>query len=320
MRKATALIIASFLSFLFAGTLQLEFYGSALFSKPADLNLVHDYYSKMTQFYYKDQYKYFEEIGRITDLTIQEEGSFPKLGYAVPLGARLRFNLTDNIGVSLGMDYASASSDGSYSIILDYNEYGFENYYKNNFKNISISYKVMAPNLQLHFMLPQMAGEAVDLELFGGAGLALVDVKYQLNFEAYMETVGLYWFSTNYEFVAKGKGKGVWASAGARVNVRLIENAGIFLSGEFVYCRIGNVKGDGYIDWVAEYSTGGTEGDRYEWTDQQWFISERHNPAPWGEVTFEEPTNYPLLLGTKSRDFVFKIMGPRVTLGFFFSF
>ncbi len=320
MRKATALVLASFLSFLFGGTLQLEFYGSALFSKPGDLNLVNDYYSKMTKFFYQDQYQYFEDIGRITDLTIEEEGSFPKIGYATPLGARFRFNLNDNIGISLGLDYAFGSSASSYSVILDYVEYGFENYEKSEFSNIEISYKVVAPNLQLHFILPGIAGDAVDLELTGGAGLAFANVKYGLNFKGYAETVGLYWYKTSYDFEAKGKGKGLWASAGARVNIRLVENAGIFLSGELVYCRVSKVKGDGYVDWMVEYSSGVKQSDTYEWKDEEWFISERQNSADWGEVTFEEPTNYPLYSGTKSRDFVLKLFGPRITLGFFLSF
>jgi hypothetical protein len=111
----------------------------------------------------------------------------------------------------------------------------------------------------------------------------------------------------------KGSGTGLALQIGAKLDLDIAKQYGLFLEGGYAYQNVSDISGPGIRSMTSHRET--WEGD--------WGIKQDVRVRPWGTAQFLWPSNgWNLAQGTwwRARDFELDLSGFQIRLGIFYRF
>ncbi len=294
-------------------SVMFEVFGGYSFLNPADLNLHSDAWDKSVHFYFHKYLEFLESQNFISNLELQDEGAFPTIKNAIPLGARVKFLVGKSFAFGLGVGYMSKTASATPTFTANYNYGGNPQTASYSFSDFSLSLSAVNPNITLHYVIPEAAGGEFGFEFYAGVGLLLAKAKFSRELNVEYPSIQI-----NSVMERDGDGKGISVHAGLQGNFMLTENTGIFLAGEYLYGKVKKLTG---LTTFRSHTVTSTE-DRTSSTqyEGEWYITDFNGSEAWGSVYYEYPENNPNLIDHKTRDFVLDLSSVRLLLGLFIKF
>jgi len=262
----------------------IELCGGFTTLNPSDLNLFVDYDNRLQEFNYDSLLNYLESSSQILSWSKVREEDRRKIKNAFPLGGRLKYQIKDNLAVSIGFRYFSRTRESEFDFEYKRNEIEGDQYTESlTYFPYSLSVNAYVPQVGIHLM-KKIKG-ALILEGYLAGGPLFVECRYFSNWSSE-------WYireANNFEYLIfqnsgaleeRGKGTGVSLELGGRIYYGLIKNMGIFLEAGYAYQVVKNISGPGSeLNGVSSESWEG-----------QWAIKQEQVSAPWGELEAELPT------------------------------
>jgi hypothetical protein len=301
--------------------LQVEFFGGFSTLSPNDLNrrleydqLYEDFYTELRYAYYHDAY------GEFVTYSGQVDGEFKKIRQALPVGLRLKYELTPSLSVSLGFKYLSNRRDSQvtyqYNVrqvdpdaVQFYDEFSL--FQENN--PYSISVRAYVPMLGVHYKLGKI--RAFNMEVFLAAGPMFASCEFMRR--RYSSSLDSYDYLTELDssLEMKGGGTGLALEAGLQINVKVFKHIYLLMEGGYAYQMAWSITGPGSSEtttWDSN-SAGYTE---YGAWDGQWTMVEGYLENEWGRFPYSYPTGQP---GSgNAPGFKLDLSGAQVRLGLSF--
>jgi hypothetical protein len=130
---------------------KLEFYDGYAKLAPADFNTIADYEESYLQFYYVQRYA---ALGADYDVTTERIGDdrFRRLTSGVPVGGRIRYEVSPTLSLSIGLQYFSGKRDSQVGMtvtVLEGGSNSLTDRYENN--GFGLSVKAWSPQVGAHF-------------------------------------------------------------------------------------------------------------------------------------------------------------------------
>jgi hypothetical protein len=301
--------------------LQLELFGGFSTLNPKDLNgraeydqLYEDFYTELRYSYYRGNY------GNFVTYSGQVDGEFNKIKQGLPIGLRLKYELTPALSVSLGFKYLSSRQDSQVTYQYDvrlvapdavqfYDE--FILFQENS--PYSISVKAYVPMVGIHYKLGQI--RCLNLEGFLAAGPMFASCEFMRR--RYANSLDSYEYLTEQDssLEMKGSGTGLILEAGLQVNLKLVKNIYLLVEGGYAYQMAWNIEGPGSAETTTRDSNMDGYTDSAAW-DGRWTMVEGYLENEWGRFPYSYPTGQP---GTgNAPDFRLDLSGAQVRLGLSF--
>jgi len=317
----------SLLSVVFVGTawpaaqlerpsrFRLEIYGGLAQPGLSDFNSLAGYDKSIQEFFYDRLYESQRQAGTIVNWSKSETGERAAIGLAFPLGFRVRWNLSEPFAVSFGVKLSYARRESDYS--FDYtrrDRYQYEDRETVAYRPYLLSAKSLAVLAGVHFAKPLY--KKLSLEAFLAAGPVFADCNYSSSWEYTWHKRGGTEDWDVYQLTGlleeKGRGTGLAADLGARVQYPFGKRLALYLEGAYTYQAVKTIKGKG------REIRGDVETD-WEGT---WAFKKETIHAPWGTLEAETPTNYwpEGSASSRSRDFRFNSSGFTARIGLSFLF
>jgi len=298
-----------------ASRFQLELYGGIAQPGLSDLNSLASYDSAVQEFFYDRLFDFQRQAGLIDGWNKTLTGSRGPIGHAFPLGLRIRWRLSEPIAVSLGLrlSYARRESDYSFAYTRDDLD-GYECRETVAYRPYLLSSKALAVLAGVHFAKPIY--RKWTLEAFLAAGPVFVDCEHASSWEYtwHRRGTGEDWdvFQMTGLLEEKGRGTGIAADLGARLQRPLGKRLALFLEGAYAYQAVKTIRGKGR-EIRGDVAT--------EW-EGTWAFKTETITAPWGSLTTEFPTNYwpEGSASSRSRGFRLDASGFQARLGVSFLF
>ncbi len=304
---------------LFSLGIQLEFYGglSKLFMK--DFNKIAEFRQNYEQFFYQDKLLYLQEKGEIEGLSFTQDGDFKKLSIAIPLGARLRINLTRHISLSAGINYLARQQTSEITVTYGWKEEGQELKMVNYYGPFQLYFKAVNPTLALHLNFPsqmKLWGSGVSFEGFLEGGPVDGEIQALYSFSSQKSMSGAALERETESWQEEGEGKGFCLYAGGRVNLHFSEVSGLFIALRGRYGKLEDLSGSGWKEYSRSSWTGQMLQERQEW-EGSWSIKEESFSEEWGEFTLSRPA---IMGGQQTGSFKLNLSGFEVIVGIFLRF
>jgi len=294
---------------------QAEIYGGLAQPGLSDLNSLARYDKGIQEFFYDSLYESQRRAGTILNWNKSETGERALIGLAFPLGFRARLNLCGPFAVSLGVKLSYARRESDYS--FDYTRRDpdqYENRETVAYRPYLLSAKSLAVLAGVHFAKPLY--KKMSLEAFLAAGPVFADCNYSSSWEYTWHRTG---HGENWDVTQltglleeKGRGTGLAADLGARVQYPFGQRLALFLEGAYTYQVVKTIKGKGRE----------IRGDEVTEWEGTWAFKKETIQAPWGTMEAETPTNYWLegSASSRSRDFRLNASGFTARIGLSFLF
>jgi hypothetical protein len=171
------------------------------------------------------------------------------------------------------------------------------------------------PTLGIH--LGKRITPAIDIEGFLTGGLLFAQCRYFYKYQDMALTeININLSNTEYlllELDRKGKGTGFALKGGARINVDIGENFGLFLEGGYAYRIVNKIYGPGSC--TEDFQTRTWQGD---WGIKGWIVTK-----DWGDQYFQSPSNYwpnQEERNLKIRNFKLDLSGFLMSIGIYYRF
>jgi hypothetical protein len=301
--------------------LQIELFGGLSSLNPKDLNGRPGYDRLYEDFYTELRYSYYQDIyGNFVTYSGQVDGEFNEIKQALPVGLRLKYELTPTLSVSLGFKYLSNRRDSQVSYQYDVRQVApdavqfydeFTLFQEND--PYSISVEAYVPMVGVHYRFGKV--RFLNLEAFLAAGPMFASCEFMRH--RYASSLDSYEYLTEQEssLEMKGKGTGLAIEAGLQVNVKLIKHVYLLVEGGYAYQMAWSIDGPGSAQTTSRdsNSTGYTESDAW---DGQWAMAEGYLQNEWGRYPFSYPTSQPG--ASSARDFKLDLSGFQIRLGLSF--
>lgn len=295
---------------------QLEIFGGFSALRPEDLNQRAVFDESYFKFYHDDYFAYKRSTGEISFFTMTNEGgSLRTIKNAIPLGLRLKYALTDWLGLSVGFSYFSRGETSwvkdNYTIAVGG---GTPIIYSVNHSPYTLSAWGYFPHIGIHFS--KNLTRAVKAEALVAAGPILAGCKFAGVYQAMSmsdQEVPL----DDSELQAqdleeKGSGVGLALYASARLNLDVTRSFGLFWEVGYSLQRVGKIEGPGRAITMEKTET---------WSGE-WGIKERIDQRNWGTLHCIWPSNYwfedKILL--KARGFTLDLSGAQARMGVYYRF
>lgn len=289
---------------------QLEFLGGFSALSPDDLNLRPELQERAAAFSYDDYFDYLVAQGEVASWQKERAGDFKPLKNAFPLGLRLKYFLGPSLAISLGFSHLAKSQTSdvvyNYTLILppDVNAR-----VRAVYDPYTLSAKGYSPQLGLHFT-KQLTG-SLEVEVYAAGGPLFGECSYDIRFEEVVEVLGSVQSQVAVDYNEEGTGTGFVLDGGARLNVKIAKNFGLFVESGYTYAKIKKLSGPGSETMGVEKTT--WEGD--------WGIQQLQAVYEWGSFSAQLPTSYwGEGASPKIRDFVLDLSGFQVRVGLFVKF
>lgn len=289
---------------------QFELFGGFSSLNPVDLNLKVESDEQVEKFWYDDYYTYSLDTGNIVSYNRNAEGEFKTIKQAIPFGFRFKYYLTKSIAISLGFKHISKSQVSNvrnqYTVIENS---GQEYFYTTEYAPFTLSAKGLSPLIGIHF--GKKIFGSIEVEGFISVGPLFGECSYAYEHPyQQLSSEGDILDESDWFIEEKGKGTGFCLDSGARININVGNNFGIFLEGGYAFRKVNKLSGPGREDRDGIIDTWG--GD--------WGIKETNINKYWANLHSQYPSNYwegedPSL---KVRDFKLDLSGFQVRLGVFY--
>lgn len=294
---------------------QLEIYGGIGQPGLSDLNGLAAYDNGIQDFYYDRLFDYQRQAGLISGWNKTLTGMRHTIGVAFPLGLRVRWRLSEPLAISLGarLSYARRESEYTFIYTRNYSD-GYADRETVDYNPYVLSAKSLSVLAGVHFTKPVY--RRLTLEAFLAAGPVFADCEYASSWEYTWHKSGsgedwdVYQLSGLLE--EKGRGTGLAADLGARLQCPVGKRLAVFLEGVYGYQAVKTIKGKGR-------EIRGTIETEWEGT---WAIKKETIRAPWGTLETETPSNYwpEGSASSRVRDFRLKSSGLQARIGLSFLF
>jgi hypothetical protein len=293
---------------------QVEFFGGYSALNPADLNLRAER-EKQSDSFREDNLNYLINIGEISSYTQNSEGDYKKIKNAAPFGFRLKYFLNKSTAISLGLEYMSKNQTSNIKreYILDIGPGATYSIHR-DISPYTISTKGYIPTLGIH--LGKKITRSLEIEGFISGGLVFAECGLLWEFQA-MDVldagIDLYESETSLQDAQlNGKGTGFALKGGARINIDMGKNIGLFIEGEYAHQEINNLSGPG----------SNTEDFVTETWNAEWGVKGNLVVRDWGTIYYVWPSNYWLKEHKDYRigDFKLDLSGFRMKIGIFYRF
>jgi hypothetical protein len=301
--------------------LQVELFGGFSTLNPKDLNgraqydrLYEDFYTELRYGYYHDAY------GNFVTYSGRVDGEFNEIKRALPVGLRLKYNLTPALAVSLGFKYLSDKRDSRVTYEYDvrmiapdavqfYDEFTLlqEN------SPYSISAKAYIPMVGIHYRLGKV--RFLNLEAYLAAGPMFARCEFMRR--RYASSLDSYEYQTETDssLEMSGKGTGLALEAGIQVNLKLFQNVSLLMEGGYAYQMAWSISGPGSSETTTRDSNMAGYTDSASW-DGRWTMAEGYLENEWGRFSYSYPTGQ---AGTgNAGDFRLDLSGAQVRIGLSF--
>jgi hypothetical protein len=294
---------------------QLEVFGGFSTLSCADLNLLVDSDNRIHQFFFDSYLTRMTATGQIQRWESTREGRRNKVKSGVPFGLRLKYNFNRSLAVSVGIKtiLGRRSSELRYG----YDQYTLDGDRFHEEKEIpvySLSVQGLVPQVGIHFARGIQKNLSIEGFLTGGPFFGWCRYINEWEYALSIQQSGSPYvvFTEEGRLEEEGKGTGIAAEAGLRLNWDLQRNLGAFLETGYAYQKVKRVSGGGEERLTAESKS---------W-EGRWVIRSERASTYWGDLEVEFPTNY-WPAGNESRwvrNFTLDLSGFQVKLGFFFRF
>ncbi len=301
--------------------LRVEFFGGFSTLNPDDLNRRLEYDQLYEDFYTELRYGYYHDAhGEFVTYSGLVNGEFNKIRHALPVGLRLKYELTPTLFVSLSFKYLSSSRDSRVAYQYDVRQVSpdavqfydeFSLFQENN--PYSISAKAYIPLVGVHYRVGKI--RFLNLEAFLAAGPMFASCEFMRR--RYANSLDSYEYLTEQDssLEMKGTGTGLALEAGLQVNLKLIKNVYLLVEGGYAYQMAWNIKGPGSAETTTRDSNSAGFTDSAAW-DGRWTMVDGYLENEWGRFPYSYPTGQP---GTgDTPDFRLNLSGAQIRLGLSF--
>jgi hypothetical protein len=301
--------------------LQVEVFGGFSTLSPKDLNGRPEYDRLYEDFYTELRYGYYHDAhGNFVTYSGRVDGEFNEIKQALPVGLRLKYELSPVLSVSLGFKYLSNRRDSRVSYQYDvrqvdpdgvqfYDEFSL--FQEND--PYSISVEAYVPMVGVHYRFGKV--RFLNLEAFLAAGPMFARCEFMRR--RYASSLDSYDYQTEQDssLEMKGKGTGLALEAGLQINVRMLKNIYLLMEGGYAYQLAWRVSGPGSAEITARDSNMAGYTDSAAW-DGPWTMVEGNLENEWGRFPYSYPTNQPR--GANTPDFRLDLSGAQIRLGLSF--
>jgi hypothetical protein len=294
---------------------RLEIFGGAGRPGLSDFNAIVAADEAIQAFGYDRLLDYQRGAGLIVGWSKSLTGSRGPVKLALPFGARIRWRLSTPLSLSLGLRLTLARRGSEYGFAYARTDSaGYEDTETVAYAPYRLSARFLAVLAGLHYARPLGRGWAA--EAFIAAGPVFADCEHDSSWEYVWHKSGRGedWdvFRMTGSLEEKGRGTGIAADAGVRLERPLGRRLALFVEGGYGLQAVRTVKGKGR-------EVRGAVATEWEGT---WAFKRETIAAPWGTLTAEFPTNHwpDGSASSRTRDFKLDASGLQARLGLAFRF
>jgi len=272
--------------------LEIELYSGLSTLNPTDLNLWSDMNEKTDKFYNDDYFDYQASQNGGFSCTKIKSGDIPWIKNAFLIGFRLKFEINNHIGISLGFKRLSREHErevsSAWTFPYDYGEYQYRIVYS----PYTLSIQGSIPSVGIYFRTPLK--DQVTAGVFFEAGSLFGECLFGYDYhEEWLSDEGnLIDKSSNQYLEEIGEGTGFALEGGLRISINIGKLAP-FLEGSYAHQKIDSLSGRG-TERIAFLER--------TW-EGEWEIKQNTTSSDWGKLTYEYPSNSWEGSATKHRDF-----------------
>ena len=294
------------------GRFRLDIYGGFSLVNPSDMNLLVEYDRSVQEFTYDAYFEYLRGNGLIRSWNKNAEGERKMIRYALPLGFRIGYSLTDFLAVSVGFQYSWRSPSDSLKYEYTRSETPSEQYLESlDFAPYRLEIRSYCPSVGIHYMT--RIGQALMIEAFVSGGPLFAECHYESSWRYtwFIQGQGYNWETYKAEGLLQedGSGTGISLEFSGRLSTPVYRRLDVFLESGYSYQAVRSLSGSG-----REKRAGNTE----TW-EGKWGIKSETMTAPWGKRELSFPTNYKTG-GTGMGDFRLDLSGFRLRVGLSWGF
>jgi hypothetical protein len=264
---------------LLAKKLSVDMYGGLSICSSGDMNRFVQADNALQNFQYDDYLNYLQNIREINSWSKTTSGQRDELKFALPLGLRLRWQLTSALAISLGMRYqrASRASTADFIYQRNINSTSPQDHLQVEAYNLNASGFI--PQLGLHLTLVE--NRIWQMQAFAAAGLLFANCRHEnrWTYEWFDGQSTIAAYSQKTVLLMKGSGTGYSLDLGGRLELPVNTNLGVFFEAVYSLQKVSRIKGN-ETETIGNQTT--------NWTGP-WKIQEETIVAPWGEITMERP-------------------------------
>jgi hypothetical protein len=291
-----------------AKKLYIDVYGGLSLCNPDDMNRFTQADDALQNFQFDNYLDYLQNLQEINSWSKTISGQRGELKLALPVGLRLRWQMTPILALSLGLGYKRAirnsKADFSYKRKIDSTTSPQDQLLIDAY---TMNASTFIPQLGLHLTLVE--NRIWQLQAFASAGPLFANCQHEnrwtyLWFDGQASVAA---FSQKTVLLMNGRGTGYSLDLGGRIDLPLSAKIGIFFETVYVLQKVSRIKGDG-SETIGNQTT--------NWKGQ-WKIQEEKIVAPWGQITIERPgIQLPAAGNTRDlRDFQLNLSGLSFRVG-----
>ncbi len=264
---------------------QIEIYGGIGRPGLSDINSLAAAGDAVQEFDYDGLLDYKRQAGLVTGWSKTATGARRPIGTAVPFGLRARWRLSEPLALSLGVRLSYARRESNYSFAYTRTDpYGYEDRETVAYDPYLLSSRFLAVLAGVHFSRPLSRGWTLEASL--AAGPVFADCEHVSSWEYTWHRRGpdQDWdvFKMTGRLEESGRGTGIAADLGLRLQRALGRRLSVFLEGAYSLQSVGTIKGDGRE----------TRDDALTEWEGTWAFKKETIRAPWGTLETETPTCY----------------------------
>jgi len=201
--------------------LEIELLGGISTMNPSDLNLWSDMSEMTDKFFNDDFFNYQASQNNNFSYTKIKNGDIPWIKNAFLLGLRLKFELNNHIGISLGFKRLSREHNhevsSAWTFPYDYGEYQYRIVYD----PYILSVRGYIPSIGIHFQMPLKGQLSAGGFLEGGPLFGRCTLGYDYTEEWYSDEGNLIDRSSNRYVEEIGEGTGFVLEGGLRLSITM---------------------------------------------------------------------------------------------------
>lgn len=264
---------------------QFELFGGPAQPGLSAFNSLVDFDNRIQDFSYDRLFDSLREQEGITSWAKNQTSGRKKIALLFPFGMRFRYRLSRKLSISLGARSSLGRRKTDFSFEYTRQEpLSYEDRESVRYSPYLLSARALAIMAGVHYGMP--VSRKLTLEAFLAAGPVFADCLYSSDWEYVWHRQG-----PDMDFDVsqmtghleeKGKGTGIAADMGARIQYPVLKRLTIFLEGAYSYQVVKKIAGKGRE----------IRGDVETAWEGRWAIKKETIAAPWGTMEAEFPTNY----------------------------
>lgn len=267
---------------------KLEFYGGYGKLAPADFNTIADCEESYLQFYYVQRYAALGADYKVTKERIGDD-RFRRLTSGVPVGGRIRYEVSPTLSLSIGLQYFSGRQDsrvGMNVTVLDAESNSLTDRYENN--GFGLSAKAWIPQFGAHFGWDLF--RIFRPEVFIVFGPLFVECRAVSDRHTTTIEPSGYRSDLVETEEMKGKKSGLSGELGGALRLHAAKFLEFFVEGSYIFRTVDEISGPGSSQTISSNSNSDETSTSSTW-ENIWRLFRFTTQKSWGSFTGETATN-----------------------------